>query len=213
MSDNEGVDFDNEGGDYDNLDSYENSLHDDDNECKLEQHNHIDTLSYFLNPFITNINNFEDVVYTQEELIYELQNLYSSPTFCIGCHINAFKLSIIDNLEADENYNEICSDIIIPTIIKILNSNQIDTDEIQTSTIEQWYLEQEKKPKPASEDIINQFKVKKIETTNGHGCFCGDENNKEVIKLECCNNFVHLDCILKWFETNNTCPYCREKYI
>jgi len=180
--------------------------------CKIVDHEHIDVLSYFLNPFINNMNNLEGVEYSEEELIEELKNLYSAPTFCIGCHINAYKLSIIDNLEADQNYNKICTDIIIPTIKDILDFNLVDTTLIEIETMEEWNLAQEKKPKPASLEIIEEFKKKPLEIIDNHDCFCGEEDNNNIIKLDCCKNYVHLDCILKWFENNNTCPYCRKKY-
>ena len=33
--------------------------------------------------------------------------------------------------------------------------------------------------------------------------------NKETTKLNC-GHCYHSDCIEKWFDENDTCPYCRE---
>ena len=176
-------------------------------EYKKYIHEHeYDVLQNFLKPFKNKIN----YIFTEEELLEELKKLYPGPTFCLGCHINALKLSIIDNL--NEESTVICKNFITPTIIEILEFNQVNTAEIQTTITEQWYLEQEKKPKPVSEIIINEILKKPIEIVSDHGCFCGDENNKNVIKLACCGKYVHLECLLKWFKTNNTCPYCRDIY-
>ena len=178
----------------------------------IHQEHHQMLLEQFLNPFLEKINNFEGENYTENELIDELKNIYSGPTFCIGCHINAFKYSIIDNLNEYNSINNIRNNIIIPTIIDILEYNQVDTEEIQTSTTEEWYIEQEKQPKPVSDEIIKDLLQRPTEIIEDDVCFCGDDNDKEVIKLNCCGKYVHLNCILEWFKTNNTCPYCREKY-
>ena len=186
-------------------------------ECGSEiKNNHVcnsnNILEMFLKPFLNRMDNFKEKIYTKQDLIFELQEFYSNPTFCPGCHVAAFELTIIDNLEYPEDTNNILNDIIIPTIIEILHSYQIDTSEIITNVTQNWYIQQEKKPKPVTKDIIEYINQLSCENICDHGCFCGDENNKQVIKLNCCNKYVHKECILKWFQTNNTCPYCRNKY-
>ena len=41
---------------------------------------------------------------------------------------------------------------------------------------------------------------------------CYDKYNQEVGKLKC-DHIFHKKCILKWLETSNTCPLCRENVI
>ena len=56
----------------------------------------------FMNPFIIAINEFKEKVYHIDHLIFELSNLYTGPTLCLGCHANAIKLAIIDKLNAED---------------------------------------------------------------------------------------------------------------
>ena len=89
------------------------------------------------------------------------------------------------------------------------------TCEKQLKTIENWYIEQEKKPKAVSKKTIEKFNKLESENVNvnvnENECFCGDSNIKDkVIKMPCCSKKLHLGCIKKWFENNNTCPYCRK---
>lgn len=30
--------------------------------------------------------------------------------------------------------------------------------------------------------------------------------------MPCCMKNIHLNCTMKWFETNNVCPFCTNKY-
>ena len=35
------------------------------------------------------------------------------------------------------------------------------------------------------------------------------KKNKQIIHLEKCLHKYHFDCVDKWLENKNTCPYCR----
>ena len=143
----------------------------------------------------------------------QLKRIYSRPCDCVGCHINAYINIIRLKLENQNEVNPIMNTIIIPTIEKILIENLIDIYDLQLKTIEYWYIEQEKKPKGVSKEIIEYFSNLKSEYKNGNECFCGDtKKSDKVIKMPCCSKKLHLFCIKKWFKTNNTCPYCRKIY-
>ncbi|ERN11180.1 hypothetical protein AMTR_s00024p00202110 [Amborella trichopoda] len=34
-------------------------------------------------------------------------------------------------------------------------------------------------------------------------------NEMDKLRLKCCSHVVHLDCIMSWWQLNNTCPLCR----
>jgi surface protein len=38
------------------------------------------------------------------------------------------------------------------------------------------------------------------------------ETNNNIIKVNCCNNNYHKDCLIKWLHINKTCPTCRNKF-
>jgi len=180
--------------------------------------NFIYKFSRFLEPFIIACKNNPAVQEQFENnylknLISDLNNLYSKPCDCLRCHILAFKSAIIDYLEHPENITTIRQNIIIPTITMLLEEYNVDTSELETSTMEEWYLQQENKPRPASEEIIKEFQnLPKLELKT-HECFCGDSSDiKNIIEMPCCKKNVHLDCLLEWFKNNNTCPYCKNKY-
>lgn len=169
----------------------------------------------FLKPFREKMKDYFNICFdedleTDNLLLNELKNLYPGPTFCIGCHINAFKLCIIDSLNQD--ISSLCKLIIVPTIIDILIDYEIDIYGFETLVIEEWYLEKEKKTKPVSLEIIDKINKQPTRIVSDHRCFCGDDDNKEVIQLGCCGKHVHKNCLLEWFKTNNTCPYCRNVF-
>ena len=140
-----------------------------------------------------------------------LKRIYSRPCNCLSCHINSYINIIILKLENPNEINPIMNTIIIPTIEKILTENLIDIYEIQLKTIENWYIEQEKKPKAVSNKTIEKFN--NLDSENENECFCGDSNVKDkIIKMPCCSKKLHLGCIKKWFKNNNTCPFCRKIY-
>ena len=38
------------------------------------------------------------------------------------------------------------------------------------------------------------------------------ETNNNIVKVNCCDNNYHKDCLIKWFNIDNTCPTCREEF-
>ena len=143
----------------------------------------------------------------------QLKRIYSRPCDCLQCHINSYINIIRLKLENQNEINPIMNTIIIPTIEKILIENLIDIYELQLITIENWYIEQDKKPKSVSEKTLEQLDNLISENNDKNECFCGDTNKKEkIIKMPCCSKKLHLGCIKKWFKSNNTCPYCRKIY-
>ena len=38
------------------------------------------------------------------------------------------------------------------------------------------------------------------------------ETNNNIVKVNCCNNNYHKDCLIKWLNINKTCPTCRNKF-
>jgi hypothetical protein len=61
-------------------------------------------LEMFLKPFLNRMDNLKKKNYTKQDLIFELQEFYlGGPTFCPGCHVAAFELTIIDKLEYPED--------------------------------------------------------------------------------------------------------------
>ena len=38
------------------------------------------------------------------------------------------------------------------------------------------------------------------------------ETNNNIIKVNCCNNNYHKDCLIKWLNINKTCPTCRNEF-
>ena len=39
-----------------------------------------------------------------------------------------------------------------------------------------------------------------------------NETNNSIIKVNCCNNNYHKDCLIKWLNINKTCPTCRNEF-
>jgi hypothetical protein len=41
-------------------------------------------------------------------------------------------------------------------------------------------------------------------------CFCfDDESRMDIVRLVCCKNYIHRECLLTWLEFESSCPYCR----
>ena len=38
------------------------------------------------------------------------------------------------------------------------------------------------------------------------------ETNNNIVKVNCCNNNYHKDCLIKWLNINKTCPTCRTEF-
>lgn len=169
-------------------------------------------IEQFIFPFIMYMNDIYENKYTKSQLIFALQELYTFPCNCLSCHLKAYQKIIIDQLENPSNDVTIRHEVIFPTISSILASGGKDPSAIQIAIYESWHLDQESKPKPASQKTINLLLKLPHKNIEASECFCGDSENKEgVITLPCCSKDVHLNCIKKWFETNSTCPYCRKE--
>lgn len=169
-------------------------------------------INCLLQPFIIYMRK-NGYFYRLVDIENQLKRIYSRPCNCLSCHINSYINIIRLNLENPNEINPIMNTIIIPKIEEILYENFIDIYDLQLKTIENWYIEQEKKPKAVSKKTIEKFANLDSENENENECFCGDSNIKDkVIKMPCCSKKLHLGCIKKWFKNNNTCPYCRKIY-
>jgi surface protein len=38
------------------------------------------------------------------------------------------------------------------------------------------------------------------------------ETNNNIVKVNCCNNNYHKDCLTNWLNINKTCPTCRNEF-
>merc|ERR1711988_1063500 len=38
------------------------------------------------------------------------------------------------------------------------------------------------------------------------------ETNNNIVKINCCNNNYHKDCLTNWLNINKTCPTCRNEF-
>ena len=119
---------------------------------------YVQNFCLFLEPFVLSFQNNQNIEnnYNFNELILDLNKLYSKPCDCLQCHMLAFKFAIKDYLENPDQINEIRQNIIIPTITMLLEEYNVDTSELQTSIMEEFHLQQEKEQKPASEEIIQK---------------------------------------------------------
>lgn len=122
---------------------------------------------------------------------------------------------IKDNFDNEDiDYNDVLTyyqQIIIPYLRTYLEDNMIDISIIEEKLIENETLNKQSRPKPVSENIMEQ--LNKLNKSNiKHECFCADDSNiKEVITLPCCKKKVHLTCMIKWFKLKDKCPYCNIK--
>ena len=97
-------------------------------------------------------------------------------------------------------------------------------DLVNTSTFIQfitniWHTETHNHPvsdnvleKLRYEKIDSEEKLKELNLEKESCAICLEEfknDNSEITMLDC--HTFHKNCVLKWFETNNTCPICRKK--
>ena len=44
-------------------------------------------------------------------------------------------------------------------------------------------------------------------------CFEEFENKKKIVTVDCCKQKIHLLCLMKCVDLNQSCPFCRVVYI
>jgi surface protein len=71
----------------------------------------------------------------------------------------------------------------------------------------------------SSEEELDEINIEEISTQlakfelNKECHICQNtETNNNIVKVNCCNNNYHKDCLIKWFNIDNTCPTCREEF-
>tara|TARA_B110001469_G_C9643017_1_gene323921 strand:- start:3075 stop:3683 length:609 start_codon:yes stop_codon:yes gene_type:complete len=114
---------------------------------------------------------------------------------------------------------------IINNTMSIFNIlNMVMDEHINIINVEQQSFENEKSTEiPTHKEYIeNMNKInitRELENEDHTCCICFDKFklNENVYKLECGHYFhdgSNVDCggIIKWLETNNTCPTCRYKF-
>ena len=55
-------------------------------------------------------------------------------------------------------------------------------------------------------------KIKEFELDKECHICQNNETNNSIIKVNCCNNNYHKDCLIKWLNINKTCPTCRNEF-
>ena len=55
-------------------------------------------------------------------------------------------------------------------------------------------------------------KIKEFELDKECHICQNNETNNNIIKVNCCNNNYHKDCLIKWLNINKTCPTCRNEF-
>ena len=71
----------------------------------------------------------------------------------------------------------------------------------------------------SSEEELDEINVEEISTQLAkfeldkecHICH-NTETNNNIVKINCCNNNYHKDCLIKWLNINKICPTCRNKF-
>lgn len=129
-------------------------------------------------------------------------------------------------LMISQKISELDQDIVInntrPMLYDPLNLNQYSSEESDISenesSIEEIAIhenERNKRKLPISHLLERNINAKteknKIFDNDDECSVCFDKlDHSDVIKCDFCNNFIHSECLKKWFETDNTCVFCRK---
>merc|ERR1711988_1351138 len=71
----------------------------------------------------------------------------------------------------------------------------------------------------SSEEELDEINIEEISTQlaklelNKECHICQNtETNNNIVKVNCCNNNYHKDCLIKWLNISRTCPTCRNEF-
>lgn len=111
---------------------------------------------------------------------------------------------------------KICKLVYNNIYLKLYNEESYILEQYNQNNIKSIYLEIDKSIKnlffdlKVGELIINNQDIE--DDSECCICFESNKNDEEIVQLKCCNNVLHLECLIQHWKSNYTykCPLCRD---